>query len=839
MITQGGSVSPFIRSMLKTKADGSVEAPKHIIQTVAAAYNQYVGLRDAHLERIAVYAALLGMAQGNPPYDQEELEANGLGHICNANNFKFRSAYERSAQSLWNLINSTEVFVRVELAGRYPNQRKWADSIARNFSDVVKEWPDFAPNFNLLGSQLTLYGLCPVIFPHEESPMWEVVDVSKFFIPSQALSFTSKLSNVCVDTVYTVQDLYQIYEDADENSAWNRQALGNFLLLRANIITQNTAAPGWSLMELQRFISNNDATVNTFFTDTVRLVNMYQKEYNGKISHYIFSADMFSSFNGYGGNGNVKIPEDGSVSDDFLYFVADQYDSLDEAIVIFTASPGEWNIHSNIGVGQKMFAMSEAVNMLDCNIVDMAKMAATPLLRTLATGGRDMSPIRIYPGVFTDIGAAEFQENNLGGNINQLVGASQYLTAGIETNAVNSGDNPSFPDRSQGSISASQARSMDYKEFGVLRNVVAHFYNTFDKVVKLVFIRFLTCPKNAPGYELSQEFKRRCFEDGVPEELLQYAKRGLNGLPRQFRSVKASRVAGDGSTLARLMGLQELAPIMGTFNQQELAEYKREYVAATLGVDYIGAFASSDEQGDELSGGASLARQEDINMRVAAKMGDYDPALAPLASADNDQAAHGDEHMGTATGIVQAVAQQQLSPVDADRIMQYLIPHLTQHIEFMSKARQFYRDTLNRLQKPYKELLKWAQLNRRNAKAMIEAAIRKQQEDQEATQQVMSDAQRKDFVAQADVARADKKVEAQNARAAEANETRADIMRTKAERDADNKRYQIELDAKAKQGGSVQQAAQQELAARTPEQLSRDLDNILGTTPSAVDFEGI
>jgi len=816
MENYNNGISPFIRAMLYPTEDGGVGAPDNIIQTTSAAYQQYVTLRNSHIERIAVYSAIEGQIAGNPPYNQDELEANGLGHAANFNNFKARSLFDRTAQAYWNLINSTEYFTKIVLAGNAPKTQEYADIIARNFSDVVKEWEDFQPNFNLLGSQLTKFGLCPIIFPHEESPIWEVIDVSKFFIPAQTQVFLTKLSNFCVESVYTVQDLYQIYKDKNADN-WNKEAIASFLLLRANTLTQNQVSPGWNLMDLQRWIDNNDAQVNQFFTDTVRLINMYQKEYSdGKISHYIFSADLFNT---------VTTASSSTLTKDFLYFQDRQYNSIEEALLVFTASPGEWTIHGNVGVGAKMFAIAQAINMNDCTTVDMARMSSTPLIQSQSTGGKEAAAIRIYPGVFTDIGSNTFVPNPMGANLNQVIGASQYLSQGLDVNIANGGDDPGYPDRSQGSVSDGQAKRQSFKEFGVLKNMVSHFYDTFDKVIRTTFIRFLTMKANAPGYELAKEFKRRCIEEGVPEVLFDTAKKGLHGLPVQFKSVRASRVAGDGSTLARIMGLESLGPIMGTFNQQELAAYKREWVAATLGVDYVNTFASSDGQGDELSGGASLAKQED-NWMSAGKEATF--------SADNDQAAHADEHMGTLSQVVQAVAQQQLSPVDANQIMELGIPHLTQHIQFMSKAPQFYRDTLNRLEKPYKQLVQWAQLNKRNAEAMIEAAKKKQMQDQAQTQAVMSDAQRKDFVAQTDNARKDADLAAKNERSDKANEVRGEQMKAKTDADIENQRRLTEAKANATAKGKEQQ----DLLSKTPAELDNQLQGLLGNTPSTVDFEG-
>lgn len=810
--------SAFIRAQIEPNADGSVTAPDNIIPSLPAAYQQYTSLRNSHIDRIAQYAAIDGMVGGNPPYDQAELEAAGLGHIANFNNYKGRSAYEKSAQGYWNLINSMEVYTKVVLAGMYPDIVSYAESIARNFSDVTKEWEDFDTNFNLIGAQLTKYGYCPVFFPHEESPLWEVVDVSRFYIPPQSQTFPSKLTSVAIDTIYTVQDLWNIYEDGDAEK-WSKEALAQFLLFRANALfsLQLSQAPLTNMVDLERFINNADVGVGMgYFSDSVRLVNIYQKEYDGKVSHYIFSAEMYMS-TGYA-------PEKGD--QDFLYFFDRQYKAMSEAIVIFTASPGEWTIHGNMGVSQKMYAPATAVNMLDCSIVDMSKMSATPMIRTLATGGKDTSAIRFYPGVVTDIGAAEFQQNDLGKNINQLVGASGYLTQGIDANAINAGDDPSYPDRSQGSVSPSEAKNRTIKEFGVLRNAVFHFYKKFDEVILITFIRFLTCPEGAPGYEYAKEFKERCLMDGVPVKLFDTAKRGLKGLPKQFKSIKAARVAGDGSTLARRMGLEDLGKISPMFNSKEMAAFKKEWVSATIGVDYIPEFASSDSQGDENIGGVSLARTEDNLMKLG---------MEPLFSPDNDQIAHADEHMGQASQVVQAVAQQQMSPVDADKIMSLAVPHLEQHIQFMSQAPDFYQKALGELIGPFKQLKQWAQLNRKNALAMVEAAKKRQAEDAAKTEQVMDDKARKDFTARADAER--KEADAENDRERKDKNQQATQTLKERQTDADiaNKEKKAAADIQVKQA-TAKGRTQLELEGESAGQLSERVSDIIGTTPSSVDF---
>lgn len=818
-------ISPFIRMTLQPSSDGGVEAPDNILKTASAAYNQYSAMRLEQIDRNIVYAGIDGMIGGNPPYDEAELAEAGLEHLTNYNNFKARSSYEKEAQGLWNLINSTDVFTKIVLskAAGVPNATEWARVIAKNFSDCVKKWPDFNVNFNLLGNQLTRYGYSPVVFPNEKCPLWDVVRVSRFYIPSQSETKSSKLTTCAIDVPMTIQELYSIYKKASNSTStknrWNKDALGDFLMNHANALSQNEQNPILNPVDLQSFISNNDAAVNTYFTDIVKITHMYQVEFDTdkKVSHYIISPDIFS---------DVKKEENEGI--DFLFFGDRQYDSIEQAIIIFTATPGEWTIHGNLGMGQKMFAGAQAVNMLDCGLVDNAKMSLGMLVKSLAQGGRDFSPIRVYPGVATDIGASEFVPNTLGANLDKAAFVSQYISQGLEKNAANSGNDPSRPDASQGSIAPSTAVYRAFDEFGVLRNNVHHFYNTFDKVIRMMFIRFLSCPASCDGYKYAKEFLDRCEQDGVPEELLDYAKTGLDGLPIQYRDVKAARVAGDGSTVARIMGLDSIANLVPMFNEDERSEYKKERVAAALGTDYIETFASSDSIPDETSGGHSLAVVENGMMSMGQPAG---------FSPDNNQAAHAETHLALIIDTIQKVQQKQISAVDAARILDLIMPHEAEHIKFMGQSPNFYGQTLSAIDAPWKQAAQFAQLNKRNAEAMIAAAKEKAQQEAAATNETLTDIQRKDAVAQADIARKDADNEAKNVRADKANDTRADIMKDKAQTDIEIKREKAAVDKAVKQNATAKGRTQADLATKSVDELGADLSSLIGNTPSSVDFE--
>lgn len=788
-----------IRGQIVPTEGGKFKSPKNIIPNVNAARSIYYKYRSEHLKRIELYAAIEGLIAGNPPYNPVELSKQGLSHIANFNNLDARSLYERGALAYWNLLNEAETICKFEIRSDDSQVCEWEDIMAKNWDAVIRSWPSFYTQVNTLAGQVIKFGISPVIWPDERDFRWRTIEVSRFFVTDQAQADIALLTAVCLESVFTAQYLWEVYEEFKNApkgaSPWDVDELGRLLLYRANTHAK-TDYQILDMMDLQRRLQNGDIGYNAIFSDSIRIISLLYKEYDGGISHYMFDR----TYNHH----------------DFLYKADRQYKEMEEALVLFTASPGEFTIHSNRGLGHKIFSGCQAMMQLDCSIIDAARWSTTPLLRGLATGSKDMEAIRFYPGVPTNIGTAEFVENTMGANIQQLIGASQYVNQKLQYNTANSGDDPGVPDRNVGSISPSQARMMTYREFGVLKNNIAHFYAQFDKVVRNMTAKLLRAKKGYPGYEYAKEWKERCMEEGVPEEVFKTGNEDQWGMPKHL-NVRATRVAGDGSTLARIMGLQELSIVSGDFGPREAREYKRQYIMATMGKEYVKAFLQPEEP-DEQSGGASLAGVENAAMRQGE---------SPIFSPDNEHRSHIAVHFALANDTIQRVQQQQTDAIAADKIFAVLLPHLGEHIQFIAKS-QFAKSFVEGIKKPWEHLQQYAKMNRMAAAKAIQTQIKQQQEAKAAQEEAMSDAQRKDFVAQKDVQRADFKVQSQVRRADEANRTRAEVMREKVERDADTKRLKVHLEAGIKRE-----------AETPPETPQTALEKINGATLSPYDIENV
>lgn len=820
---------PFI-GQIQQDSDGSFSAPESIIKSVSAARTIYEKFRTDHLKRINLYKEIDGLLLGNAPYNQQELNNAGLQHVANFNDMSANAVFERYAQSYWNLLHSAEYLIDfvIRLPG-VPEATEYANILAKNWTYVVKhKWRSFIVNLASLSAQLVKFGVSPVLFPDEKSPKWRVVELSKFLVPDQTQADMDLLGVVCVETEFSIQYLWQVYEDTvkkkystgDEGPEgsptederyypWNPDALGKFLWLRNKPTEKSATYDNLDLLDLEQKVLAGDISYDDAYGDTVRLISLFQKEYDGNISHYMFHRNDL---------------EDG---EGFLYFVHNQYKSIEEALIIFTMNPGSFTIHLNRGLGHKIFSLAQAKIMTSCSLVDNAKWASTPIIKSSSLSTKDADQIRFVPGVATNIGAAEFVQNNLGANLDNIIGAANYLSNQMQFNLTYSGSDPSQPDPDKGSLSTPQVTLNAFREFSILKNYIMHYQATLDHLFQNMVAKMLRSKPGYPDYELAELWKQRCLEDGVPEIVFEAFEQSMDtddwDLP-SILEVSATRTAGAGSQVALLMSLRELQPLVGSFGPREERAYKRLYISATLGPEYIDTFVQEGDDVDERAGGASLAGVENAIMQAG---------KSPVFSIDNEHRAHLAVHLALAESVVDQIQQQQMDVITADSIFRVLVPHIQDHLAAVERN-PFMQSDFAKFEPLVADITQYAALNAKNAAEKNRAQIRQQQQDAEATQQVMSDAQRKDFQAAKDEARKDADMGAKLQRQEEASEAKEQALdeRTRADIARENAKAASEIRTNSLKEGLKNTA--QEDAQADPRTALRTM---AGNTPTPTDIE--
>lgn len=809
----------WFRGQITQTSPGVFKAPEQIINSVQSARAIYNKLRNNHLKRIALYKEIEGMIQGNPPYNPAELAAAGLTSIANFNDMSAMAIYERACLAYWNLLHTSENTCWFTLRIKDKNATDYAATMARHWDFAVKKlWPSFTINVASMQAQLVKFGISPIVFPDERDPRWRVVELFRFFVPDQAQADLDMLTTVCVESELTVQYLWSLYQQFKDKKAsdspWDAKQIGKLLLFVANSPIKDSILPH-DTFELERKLYSGDISFDRMYNDTVRIVSLFQTEYDGKVSHYMFHRN-FDAGNFAGGNA----PGDG-----FIFQQPNQYKSMQEAFILFTMNPGSYTIHSNRGVGHKMFSLQQAKTQLDCSVVDMAKMASTPIIKSPSLNMKDADQIRFYPGVATNIGTYDFVQNNLGANLQGVISTVQYLNNQLQFNITYSGSDPSQPDPDQGSLSPSQVKLMAFKEFGILKNSINHFYSIFDRLISNMTAKILRSKSGYPMHEIKEVWIQRCVDDGVPEEIFKVGEAEIEewGMPGHI-DVCAARAMGNGSQAAHILGLENLQPIMGSAGAREEREYKKQWITATFGAEHVSAFLNEEDESDEMTGGASLAGVENAVMQAG---------KSPIFSPDNDHRAHLVIHLALARQIISQIEQQQTDVVEADTIFAVLVPHMQEHIQALSTnifAKEFYDKT-----KPLvDQVVKYATLNRKNAVKVLQTRMKQQQEAQAQQQQVLTEEQLKTMQVMNDEKRKDVKLQAQSQRQEEAGANKAQALA---------KKTQGELAIKAQKAqGEVQVAKMKEMnknekVEEAEVNPSGYLSELNGATPAPTDIE--
>ncbi len=131
------------RGLIVPEPSGKLKAPDNIIMTVSAARTYWNQARMDHLDRIYLASQIIGLVGGNPPFDQEELAKAGLDHVTNANFLDAKALIERSALTLWNLINNNSYLIKFEIRPYQSQQDQdyttWAETMSRKWTEVILE----------------------------------------------------------------------------------------------------------------------------------------------------------------------------------------------------------------------------------------------------------------------------------------------------------------------------------------------------------------------------------------------------------------------------------------------------------------------------------------------------------------------------------------------------------------------------------------------------------------------------------------------------------------------------------------------------------------------------
>jgi len=661
-----------------SRTQDGLEAPDKIVSTEAQARSFFQSLSIDHSLRFKEYAKIQKQFFGHRPRDQKKLEEKGLAYLSNVNNGHARIHINRYLSSEYNLIHGVASPIRVRIrAIDTKTDHKISRAFERAFKTVYPQWEDYYTQLDAMRQDRCLFGLGITLRQFDTKsgkPSWKFKAISpdQFLCPLTTEITQESLSKFCVLHTMPAQYLWEIYNDlpegkeALETENWSKEALG-YLLWRTSSLGSSrktsTETVSWNnqVLEMQRKIKNYETSVGSYYSDDIKMVSVYTKEWNGKWSH-------------------TMISESHPIADP-VFFRKDQYEKANDFIQVWYFEPCNKTVHSVRGLGYRIYQPVEVQNRLDNTLIDQAHLASTVFVRTRAGRGRDAKSVKINLGAINDIGEAEFVEQLQAANISASLQVNQYQGQILERNAQYEGmdiDNPDNKYKTLGEVGMQATR-----DAVITKPQVTCFYKQLDKFVQNTFrLMYEVGDKDDYFEEFKEEVTFELRNDKIPPQVIDAlfdmptkAKEiNRQGLPK-FIQVFASRSTSSGSQVADIMAANRMFQLAQFMDTDSRYTFLQMATAAFSDHDNVDLFFPDTNRPQVFT----EPMQKAVIENAILKFGEEIP-VSPNDSHAEEAPIH---IQGCQTVIEQW--QQGGDAITADSQLRQLYPHFLAHFTMLSQ----------------------------------------------------------------------------------------------------------------------------------------------------------
>jgi hypothetical protein len=584
---------------------------------------------------------VLNQINGGKPFSDADLVKNGQGWRCNINFRDASSTLEQVLVGYWRLLHDTTNLASVTVHTDTPNAEEWQALLEQNFNRFVEDWGDsYVRNYLQFAFNHTTSGVGVVIWPDRYSARWETVRIGDLETDNEAVADVSNLEVAAIRQKMTISKLWELIRTPEKQKSsaelgWNVAALRKFLWKAVNG-DRSPQSPD-NFIEIEDQIRNNSYSVSTT-TGPLEIVTLLVKEFDGKVSKYVFSPAHDSAGFLFDDSSKAYRPEDMRQIIGAVFFEA-----------------GNGLFWGSKGFGQKNYQLATVMNRLKSRAVDRTILDGLTFIDK-SDGGMAQVPV-------TNIGPFNIIPSGLEQVPSYPTGMPTLETIAMLENTVNT-NNARYRDQSTQIANTDTARQAT-----ILANIqsqvdVANATLYLAQVARNIFaeqFRRLRLRGNTDAD--AKAFKKRCVEDGGMDE-------------KFFHEAEISlRTGADpGAASVALQGekAKELLAFSGDPNVNTRWAWEK-YVSANFGASAVKrALNPVDHLGDIAA--QRLALMENSDMGEGNQI--------PVDPKDN-HIAHLPAHLQPLAVIVHNYeATGRIDPT-AVVALQNAIPHVEEHFNFL------------------------------------------------------------------------------------------------------------------------------------------------------------
>jgi hypothetical protein len=597
-------------------------------------------------DQIASYrrAQIQGMIDGNPPYNDQQLREAGQADRINVNWGHARAKIENAVIPYFDILTSVPTYatIKTQYGKDMGKREEWSRIISDEFHKLLeRDNPNFLAQHQVCQKQLVIHGQGPMYFPDGVDWRAKSLEPWAFVVPKGTkVDWNNWEFCFVLDEMYCEQ-LYSYIEDeeAAERGGWDVEECRE-AIMNARVDEQDQRRP-WEWY--QKELKNNALYYSYAKSKIIKVAHMYLKEYDGRISHYIF---------------------DRLNPTEWLCAKPSRYAKFSNAFTVFLNGVGNGFYHGVRGLGQEAFAYGEANNrMLNALMEGVILSSCTMFQPQTAADAEKLKTVQIGPYRILPPGLNLVQQN-----------VTPNLSAAMQTASFFQGQESDNTGRFGPSVAGGGGRKKGNKEveFEIgeksrLTNVLAEIY------LQTLDVHYAEVYRRAANPNLIEEdhggpealrFQKACLDRGVPAAAL-----------LDIESVKATRSIGQGSSAARMQAMElisEYLPQLPESNRKRVINANIAAIAGQTGVETFGIPEETKPEGSDLS----IASLENNALQQGGQV---------IIDPDQNHLTHLDVHMQFASQIIEQIKERQLDPRMGDKALKSLLPHILTHLKYLEE----------------------------------------------------------------------------------------------------------------------------------------------------------
>lgn len=613
---------------------------------------------DSSIRRLG-WATVLNQLNGGKPMSDKELAESGQAWRCNINFRDASSALKDVLIAYWRLLHDSTNIAAVTVHDAGPQTTRYEAAFQEAFTRFLGDWgEEYVMNYLLFSFNHVGFGQGTGFWSTAKSPRWDVVRLGDIEVDERAKASVKSLTTVSILQETTVQDLWEKFRTpaaakAAEAAGWNREVVLN--VLNRHINGESKLYPVQDLIKIEDQIRNNSLFVS-MQKGPIQIVHQFIKEYDGKISTYVFDPLSESEVETAG----TEAKEGDKERSSGFMFDNSSIEARPESMarVLFTVffEAGNGLFWGSKGFGQDNFQRACIQNRLKSRAVDRTILDG--LNFTDETDGgltqvpiMQAGPINVLPKGLTQV--ASYPTGNT------ILQTIEMLDNQIDSTNTrfqqNSQEVAEAPTAKQGQLVAGMQASVDVANASLfLRQVAANLFTEQ--------FRRLRSGSDDPD---AVAFKKRCLVV-MTEEVFKDAE----------ITVRTGADPGAASPAVQAGAARELVGMANDPNVDVRWAWEK-YISSTFGSSAVkSALRPLDDMGDVAGTRFAMIENSELGQGIPLQ----------VDSKDN-HAVHVPAHIQPLMTMVQNYKQTQKIDPSSIVALQYAIPHLQSHFDQMQLDR--------------------------------------------------------------------------------------------------------------------------------------------------------